>query len=125
MSRIEVALKAKFHPRRVFGEKVGLTQSCLLLPDPVLQGVGVPGSSSGMNDFCANCGATVTVRGKHKLHWTPMKTSNEALGSGVNPRLYRSQTLSPPSFNTRPSEATIVHIRHGTKPEQAVYNSLR
>lgn len=59
LSSIKAALKAKFHPRRVLGQKVGLTQSCLLLHDTVLGGVGVPGSSSGINVFCANCGATV------------------------------------------------------------------
>lgn len=41
----------------------------------------------------------------------------------VNPRLYRSQTLYP--FQHSLQWGDYKHIRHGTKPEQAVYNSLR
>ena len=47
--------------------------------------------------------------------WVPMKTSNESC-VGVNPRLYRSQTLSP--FLHSPQWRNYRHIRHGTKPEQ-------
>lgn len=52
-----------------------------------------------------------------------MKTSNEAIA--LEWTLACTGLKLCPSFNARSSEGDYRHIRHGTKPERAVCNSLR